>query len=262
VAVARGEYRAFYDHRRDGRDGVYAGGIRERVPAPLKSFIRAALNPPERLRRYQEARRRSRRFHALVSELRAGAEPSLQTYAELVRAWGNEDYVAPPEYLAAIAPAIGATPGPVLECGSGLSTIVLAIEGERYGVDVYALEHDPAWAARMRAELERLRLTRTRVLRSRLQSYGEFAWYAVPDELPHSFSFVVCDGPPANLCGRYGLLPVLGERIHGEILLDDATRAHEEWVISTWVARFGVSALVEPARNPYARVRLPGPSGS
>lgn len=231
--------------------------IRRRIAAPVKKLVRAALNRRERLRRHREALRRSAPLHALVSELRAGTEASLETYAELVTAWGNEEYSASPEYLAAIAAAVRETPGPVLECGSGLSTIVIAIECERYGVDAYSLEHDPFWVARTRAELRRHGLARVRVLDSPLRSYGEFAWYGVPDELPDSFSLVVCDGPPAEGSGRYGLLPLLGDRIYGEILLDDAARAHEEWVISTWIARFGVHAFVEPARKPYARVRLP-----
>jgi hypothetical protein len=146
--------------------------IRERVPAPLKTLIRAALNPRARLRLHNEARRRSARLRALVRELRGGKQASVETYTELVGAWGNEDYAASPEYLAAIAAAMREMPGPVLECGSGLSTIVLAIEGERYGVDVYALEHDPAWAARTRAELERHRRTRAHVIRCASRAMG------------------------------------------------------------------------------------------
>ena len=225
---------------------MHARTIRRRIPAPVKKLVRAALNRRERLR-----------LHALVRELRADTEASLETYADLVTAWGNERFSASPEYLAAIAAAVRETSGPVLECGSGLSTIVIAIEGERYGVDAYSLEHDPVWLARTRAELGRHRLARVRLLDCPLRSYGEFAWYTVPDELPDSFSLVICDGPPADTCGRYGLLPVLGDRIYGEILLDDATRAHEEWVISTWAARFGVHASIEPAFKPYARVRPP-----
>ena len=225
---------------------MHARTIRRRIPAPVKKLVRAALNRRERLR-----------LHALVRELRADTEASLETYADLVTAWGNEGFSASPEYLAAIAAAVRETSGPVLECGSGLSTIVIAIEGERYGVDAYSLEHDPLWLARTRAELGRHRLARVRLLDCPLRSYGEFAWYTVPDELPDSFSLVICDGPPADTCGRYGLLPVLGDRIYGEILLDDATRAHEEWVISTWAARFGVHASIEPGFKPYARLRPP-----
>lgn len=41
--------------------------------------------------------------------------------------------------------------------------------------------------------------------------------------------------------GRYGLLPVMHERIRGaQVLLDDAQRAEEQQAIALWRERFGV----------------------
>ena len=88
-------------------------------------------------------------------------------------------------------------------------------------------------------------------------SYGDFDWYEVTPNLPEEFSLVVCDGPPGmTRGGRYGLLPVMRERLHGaEVLLDDASRAEEQKILSVWKTEFGTTYELESER--YARLRLP-----
>jgi hypothetical protein len=57
--------------------------------------------------------------------------------------------------------------------------------------------------------------------------------------MPLEFRLVICDGPPgATAGGRYGLLPVLGERLAAEatILLDDSDREGEAEVLQRWMA--------------------------
>ena len=183
----------------------------------------------------------------LMSEYRAEG-PSAELLERLVWAWGNEKFAASPEYLAEMVEAARRADGPVLECGSGVSTLLLGIESD----EVYSLEHDPYWARRSRAWLARLGIRAT-VLDAPLRSYGDFTWYDVP-ELPDSFALVVCDGPPAYLCGRYGLFPVLGERIAGDVLLDDVYRREEQVVVARWADEYGVSAETVDCAKPYARL--------
>jgi hypothetical protein len=168
----------------------------------------------------------------------------------LVWAWGNE-YSATPEFLAVVTEAVRRTEGPVLECGSGLTTLVLGMEADGKGLEVYSLEHDPHWAKETRRALKRHGV-HARVLDAPLRSYGAFEWYHVP-ELPDTFSLVVCDGPPAGLCGRYGLVPVLGDRIRGEVLVDDADRPDEQEVLSRWESEFGLEAEIS---GTYARIAV------
>src|SRR5919106_191699 len=96
TTCVRGE--AFAAVRRKRRYAVQARTIRMRIPAPRQKLVRAALNRRERLRLHWEALRRPAPLHALVGELRAGTDASLETYAELVTAWGNEHYSASPEF--------------------------------------------------------------------------------------------------------------------------------------------------------------------
>jgi hypothetical protein len=78
-----------------------------------------------------------------------------------------------------------------------------------------------------------------------LRDYGEFNWYDPPmAKMPPKFSLVICDGPPdlAN-GGRYGLLPVLADRLESGtmILFDDAREPGQPEVLQRWKSECGVS---------------------
>ena len=156
--------------------------------------------------------------------------------------WGNDAWTAPLEFLQLVADRARNTGGPILECGSGCSTLLLGLVAASRGVEVWSLEHDDQWRQRIMEALRRLGIAGVRVLHAPLRSYGAYDWYDPPVELPlpERFTVVVCDGPPngSTRGGRYGLLPVLGRRFGPgtELLLDDASREEEAAVIQRWAA--------------------------
>jgi hypothetical protein len=214
----------------------------------LNSQIRAFAGTWRRRIVLRRAIRRLRRFPRGTPEI----------WADLLRGWGNKDYAARPTYLDAVAAAALAQPGPVLECGSGLTTLVLATIAERSGSAVWSLEHERDWYVNVRSALDRQRLSAD-LLCTPLRSYGDFDWYDVdPAELP-MFGLVICDGPPESTRGgRYGLLPVLGERLAPgcTILLDDAGRSGERAALAQWSSEAKVDVEVRGGADPYAIVRL------
>jgi len=204
----------------------------ERIKRPVK---RALLN-----RQLRHAIRKLRKFDMDV--------PSRELLSELITGWGNESYAATLDYLEAVARLSIDTRGPILECGTGATTILLAILSERRNIEVWSLEHSPEWKTRLTKVLARNRITRVRVCWSPLIDYGEFVWYEPPlTQMPHEFSLVICDGPPGSTKGgRYGLLPVLGDRLPtgSTILLDDAARPGELEVIKKWEREVGFETEV------------------
>lgn len=168
--------------------------------------------------------------------------PSRGTIARLRFGWNNDSFVADVDYLHAVAAAATQQQGNILECGSGLSTILLAAVAK--DAQIWTLEHSPEWLEKLHDTLRRNGLEgRVQFRHAPLTSYGDFSWYKLPADLPASFSLVICDGPPAATTpgGRYGLLPVMHERIRGaRVLLDDAERAEEQQAIALWRERFGV----------------------
>jgi predicted O-methyltransferase YrrM len=159
----------------------------------------------------------------------------------------------------------------VLECGSGLTTLVLAAISRHTASDLWSLEHDPHWHQVTNQALQRFGL-RANLRLARLRSYGDFDWYDIDPSAVPDFSVVVCDGPPnSTRGGRYGLFPVLRDRLTADcvILLDDAERRSEHELVRRWSQeeswayeirgedrRFAVivpAGAVPPEQNPTSR---------
>ncbi len=207
------------------------------VPGPLKQVARTAWQR-------QQLRRAVRRLAALPLE----TVPERPLLADLRAAWDNDGFVADIDYLAEVARYAAHTPGPVLECGSGLTTLLLGALAGRRGVEVWALEHDPEWRRRVAAALRDHLAGQVYLWLSPLSDYGAFDWYAAPLPLmPEQFRLVVCDGPPDDTRGgRVGLLSVIGDRLApgAVILLDDASRESEQEAVRRWTRAMPLNVVL------------------
>jgi hypothetical protein len=212
------------------------------VPETLKHpALRAVKRHAREIGMATRRRRSWPRFAAAVAELRsiAPADPPPHLLEELRASWGDPDS-APAGLMLATLRAFRESDGDGVECGSGLSTVVLAVYAEALDRRWWALDQYPPWARRVRGTLRRLGLDAARVLDAPLTSYDGYSWYRVPAELPQRIDFVLCDGPPADGeqtgLARYGLVPTLGQRFTNgvTILLDDAARPGEQAVLELW----------------------------
>src|SRR5439155_1244529 len=122
-----------------------------------------------------------------VLALPTGVAPERPLLAELRAAWGNDRCAADLDFLSEVARLAAVTLGPVLECGSGLTTLLLGALAGRRGVEVWALEHEPEWRRRVAAALRDHKAGQVYLWFSPLSDYGEFVWYAAP-RLPSTTS--------------------------------------------------------------------------
>lgn len=155
------------------------------------------------------------------------------------------DWAAGPELTRFLAEEMTARGGArVLECGSGTSTVVLALVARSIGSgQVIALEHDPHYAAQTRAELDSRGLREWgRVVDAPLTDVdlgGEtWRWYD-PTLVPHNeIDMLLVDGPPGPTGpqARYPALPLLAERLAKDavVVLDDADRPDERAIAARW----------------------------
>lgn len=199
-----------------------------------------------------------RRAIAELKRLPPGTVPSQDLLHRLSRAWANEGWSGGVSYLTAVCERTIETSGPILECGSGLTTIVVsALAGEER--QVVSLEHSPEWCERVEGILAQHALSNP-VRHRPLRGYDGFDWYDVdPAELPDGCELVICDGPPETTAGgRYGLLPVCRDRLAADfvVLLDDAQREAERAILERWQAEFGAGFRIEASDGEaYAVVR-------
>ena len=211
--------------------------LKRLVPAQVKLSAKEA-----------RSERRLRRALRRISQLSEGQLPSRELLHELQVGWGNDGFAARYDYLEEVIERAAKTSGPILECGTGLTSVLLGLYAGRRDVQTWSLEHIPEWHARVTATLQRHRIPGVDVCLAPLRNYGDFQWYDPPlDALPETFSLVICDGPPGTTQGgRYGLLPVLGTRLADTlILLDDADREGETDVLRRWASEKKIGVVLQ-----------------
>ncbi len=151
-------------------------------------------------------------------------------------------------------------PSVVLECGSGVSTVLMAyaLQAMPGGHGLVSLEHDPDYAARTKDLLAFHGLAdHASVVTAPLTTYQidglEYDWYSLDDTaLPRGIDLLFVDGPPARTGdqARYPAVPLLWDRLATPctVVLDDAQRDDEHRTVDRWAAEhtaFTVTRLHE-----------------
>jgi predicted O-methyltransferase YrrM len=156
---------------------------------------------------------------------------------------------AAPDFLNLIvAHALAAKPANVVECSSGLTSLMLArcCEMNKHG-SLFSLENGPKYAANTRREIERYDLQGyATVIDAPLIRYPihghEYQWYTLSDLPDPSIDMLVIDGPPGFLQhhSRYPALPLLFDRLAEGcvVFLDDAARPDEREIVEMWQMEF------------------------
>lgn len=166
-----------------------------------------------------------------------------------IRASFGPVWAADDDFLELVgAHVLDTKPELILECGSGVSTCLLALCVHQNATGrVYSLEHLPTYARTTRRVLQEVGLANyAQVLEAPLQPYrlkGEmWPWYSL-QHLPDSpIRLLVIDGPPKKTCrlARYPAGPLLFSRLgpNAVVFLDDAKRADEQEILAMWQREF------------------------
>jgi hypothetical protein len=150
----------------------------------------------------------------------------------------------------------------VVECGAGMSTLLIAREFRARGTGhVWALEQDANWAALVRDMLAERGLhdwaTVVVAPLEPLSSDGmQFEWYAraaLSEVLRlEKIDGLLVDGPKGDTCSlaRYPALPTFRAQLGASfiVLLDDARRIDEARIAALWRARYGIEFEFQDTR--------------
>ncbi len=157
-------------------------------------------------------------------------------------------WAASPDLLVVLVDLIiSERPSLVVECGSGASTLWLALAMRRFGIDgrIIALDHDPVFGGKTRDLLARHGVRDLAEVRDApLESFsleGEtYSWYARrawADVTGIDLLFV--DGPPATTGhqARYPALPLLSGSLSpaATVVLDDLVVPDMQKVLGLWL---------------------------
>lgn len=175
---------------------------------------------------------RENKFAGAVSRLRDG-EMSDDIFTDLVDGWNNP-WSATAELLGTVYRLALQAKGTILECGSGITTLVLAIASEKTGNKVVSLEHERGWLVDVQKLLNRFDLNKSpvEVTYSPLVEDSVGVWY-LPPEIGE-LSLVICDGPQRKY-GRGGLYRIMGPLMKNAVVVaDDCDDEEEVRHISDW----------------------------
>lgn len=222
--------------------------IKNLLPANIQNFLRKNLR---RIIFYYSMRKFLKNPSAIV-------DPENKILSQLIYGWGNQGFSANKEYMAACIRNVKNTEGPILECGSGLSTLLASIVAHSKGNKYIALENNKKWADKISNTLAKYGIKTTIVKYTPIANYGKFDWYDISSvSIPDNVSLVICDGPPGRTKGgRYGLVPLLKTHFARDctILLDDVVRHEELSIANKWKDELGAKLNILGNQDSYAKI--------
>ncbi len=180
---------------------------------------------------------------------------------KLIFAWGNEGFSAKEDYLEACLNHTLKTNSSILECGSGLTTILMGFIAKKRGIKMITLEHSDFWAKKVQHYLQKYKLDTVILFNTPLKDFGDFEWYDV-NYLTYDIKelgLIICDGPPGNTKGgRYGLIPIMKKFIkkHCIILVDDMIRDKEKVMINDWKKIIDFEIEIINTEYPFAILKI------
>jgi predicted O-methyltransferase YrrM len=159
-------------------------------------------------------------------------------------------FVAAPDVLLVLVQRfLSLRPSLAIECGSGTSTLFVALAAQQYGIDcrLVSLDHELDYVEGTRALLadhgvSHLVDVRHAPLTPTWLADHSGPWYdpAAYADL-HDIGLAFVDGPPGDVGpqARYPMVPLLADRLADRctILLDDMRRAEEGAVGKRWMAQ-------------------------
>ena len=179
-----------------------------------------------------------------VAAIKAGSV-DFKHVVEIAEWWQNREYAGGIGMTMACLLLSRKATGQILECGSGLTTLIMAING----AEVHSLEHDPIWVDRTKNALKTLGLS-AHVHYAPIRDCGKYRWYESWPKLDR-IGLLVCDGPP-RLIGREGVALIEDQLSQAVVVFDDAAFGEVAMMIENMEKKTGRKFIVMNGDRPYA----------
>lgn len=185
------------------------------------------------------------RLDASIERLITGDE-SREVFTNIWKYYG-ESFSMGPKGLSDWYHACKEAKGPILEVGSGITTILAGIACQRNGQMVHALEHDLDWFRHVKNFIQLWKLKPIALYYAPLREYPEhldskerpMLWYEIDESLPQSFDVALIDGPPRRY-GREAVFKLIPDRIKdAKWVVDDIDDMTQLKMVRTYAEPLG-----------------------
>jgi hypothetical protein len=211
-----------------------------------RATVKLANILPQAVRRSAKDIWRDRALRKSLAPLRDRGAMTIREIESFHSAWGSDGFSADCFYLGKLLELMES--GPILECGTGATTLLADVVGGRRDFKTHSLEQEAAWSKPARKRLGQSKAVE--IIDAPLKDFGGHLWYDAPESLPSHFSLIVCDGPfidavrgePFYSAWRYGVLAWLKRtgRTYDRLLLDDVNDPRGPALLERWQSEFGV----------------------
>jgi len=183
-------------------------------------------------------RKNSTTLAHVVSKIRAGTW-TVEDLRE-ARRYDDNNFGASDEVLALAVAYAEKADGPIIEAGSGLTTILMAAATEH---TVYCLEHGEGWAQRLRIMAAEAGVGNIGLCECPIKD----GWYDLEGKtLPEHFALGLNDGPPRTIGDRSKFMDFFGDKVD-TIVCDDADDTTYRAYLTTWATEKNLdSTFVQP----------------
>jgi len=197
-------------------------------------------------------------FNSYKNAIENNEKPSKALLKRLIYSWGNQGFSAQVDYLETCVNFGLSTEGTIVECGSGLSTLVLGVIAKHKNRKMISFEHIDFWAQKIQLIMDENQLNNILYVR-KLKKYGDFEWYDIDNlEIP-TIGLCICDAPPSDtLGGRRGFFNLLKDKLESNsiILVDDTIREDEQLMIEEWKKQTPMEVNFYGSFDPHAVLKI------
>jgi len=194
-------------------------------------------------------------FDGPVKQLRERTETD-RTFVDLVMAWGN-GWSVWPDMLSTLTLTAREINGPILEIGSGITTLVLALATDQH-IDV--LEHDPVFYAKTKQLLDKFGIQNVTLHCKPLKEFPNGKWYDFQQDFAN-YALLLVDGPPRDQGNRNVFLDVMGKYAltpGAIVIMDDAGMDDGAKRTKLWGDALGTNFSLMGDKRKFAICRMPG----
>ena len=185
------------------------------------------------------------------------ATPPDEVVADICETWGDPTLAAFDGYLRAALLESQKATGHILQCGTDLTTLLLAIQVEHRDVRLWTIESNAHAANVFRSWLTQYELAHAHVIVAPANVKAEGAGYILDaTRLPGPFGLVLCDASNASPGNARRLLPAIEEKLasNAVALVRNVRRRGDLEHLTDWARDNNASFVVKGKSDPFAKI--------